>query len=135
MTDNQTEFADWARVEVMGHQTHIGYVTTQVFGGAVLFRVDRPELPEEELTLEKPGYFDGRVYPAGTKITNGKIEKVSVLIGAGSIYRIIPCTEAVALKAIRESESRPLLRVELPAGLAIAAPPEEESVFDEEETA
>ena len=43
MNENQAEFKGWAKVEVMGHQSHIGYVTTEAYGQAVLFRIDRPE--------------------------------------------------------------------------------------------
>jgi len=37
-TPQQATFNEWAIVEVMGHQTYAGYVTTQAFGAAVLFR-------------------------------------------------------------------------------------------------
>lgn len=57
MNENQAEFKGWAKVEVMGHQSHIGYVTTEAYGQAVLFRIDRPELPECEQTLEAPLHF------------------------------------------------------------------------------
>ena len=40
----QAEFKGWAKVEVMGRQSHVGYVETQAFGGAVLFRINHPEI-------------------------------------------------------------------------------------------
>jgi len=120
----QAQFNGWARVEVMGHQTHIGYVRTEAYGAAVLFRVDTPELPEREWVLEKPEWGDtGMMIPAGAKVKRVGVPGISVLIGAGSIYRIVPCSEAAALRAI-ENERRAALRVvELPEALALAAAP------------
>jgi hypothetical protein len=111
----QTEFRGWAKVEVMGHQSHIGFVQTEVYGAAVLFRIDQPALPEEKgVTLGAGEYAaDGRWLSPGTVVDCAAQEGVSVLVGAGSIYRIIPCTEAAALKAIRSSVRRPLMVVSL----------------------
>lgn len=64
----QATFEGWAVVEMMGHRKEIGFVTTQAFGQAVLFRVDVPELPEREFTLESPEYAGGRYCPTGTKV-------------------------------------------------------------------
>ncbi len=50
------------------------------------------------------------------------IPAVSVLVGSGSIYRIIPCDESMAMKAIRSGARRPLSVVRLPETMAIAAP-------------
>lgn len=117
----QAQFNGWARVEVMGHQTHIGYVRTEAYGAAVLFRVDTPELPEREWVLEKPEWGDTGMIPAGTKVKRSGSPGVSVLIGAGSIYRIVPCSEAAALRAIENDRRAALRVVELPEGLALAA--------------
>lgn len=119
----QAKFDGWAKVEVMGHQSHVGHVTTQAFGGVVLFRVDRPGLPEEEITLEHSDWVDDRRAPAGSIVKRPALEPVSVLVGAGSIYRIIPCSEEAAMKAIRQTE-RPLMIVklaEVPALPALSA--------------
>ncbi len=117
---NQTEFSGWARVEVMGHQTHIGYVTTQAFGQAVMFRIDQPAIPGAEETLERPEWV-GEVYAApGTVVKRADIPAATVLVGAGSIYRIIPCDEAAAMKAIRSSQRPPLMIVRLAEGKQIA---------------
>lgn len=61
MDNDQAKFEGWAVVEVMGHQKHVGHVTTQVFGPACMFRVDHPELPEVEETLEAAEWV-GQVY-------------------------------------------------------------------------
>jgi len=118
---SQAQFNGWARVEVMGHQTHIGYVRTEAYGAAVLFRVDTPELPEREWVLEKPEWGERGMIPAGTKVKREGSPGVSVLIGAGSIYRIVPCSEAAALRAIENERRAGLRPVEVPGGLALAA--------------
>jgi len=121
---NQAEFKGWARVEIMGHQSHTGDVTTEVYGGAVLFRIDQPEIPESEETLTQSEWIGNTTLPAGTVVQRGKIEAVSVLVGASSIYRIIPCTEEVARKAIQENQRRPLIAVKLPGAKELTAVPE-----------
>lgn len=53
-TQSNSTFEGWAVVELFGHQREVGFVTTQVFGAAVLFRIDTPELSDREYTLERP---------------------------------------------------------------------------------
>lgn len=123
MSENQAEFNGWAKVEVMGHQSHIGYVKTEAYGAAVLFRIDTPELPAREYVMKRPGYVGSQWATAGSKVQRPARQGVSVLVGAASIYRICPCTEAAAMAAI-ESESRDDLKlIDVPAGM-IAAPDE-----------
>lgn len=110
---NQAEFSGWARVEVMGHQTHIGFVTTQAFGQAVMFRIDQPAIPGVEETIERPEWVGETYAGPGSVVKREDIEPATVLVGSGSIYRIIPCDEAAALKAIRASQRRPLMVVRL----------------------
>lgn len=110
---NQTEFSGWARVEVMGHQTHIGYVTTQTFGQAVLFRVDQPAVPGAEETLERPEWVGDTYAAPGSVVKRADLEAATVLVGSGSVYRIIPCDEAAAMKAIRANRAPPLILVKL----------------------
>ena len=74
MNENQAEFKGWAKVEVMGHQSHIGYVTTEAYGQAVLFRIDRPEVAECEQTLEETEWVGDQRCPAGTIVKHGKLE-------------------------------------------------------------
>lgn len=93
MNEQQAQFNGWAKVEVMGHQTHIGYVRTEAYGQAVMFRIDQPEFPARQYTLEAPAYVDGKWTLAGAKVERAATQGYSVLVGAGSIYRIIPCTE------------------------------------------
>ncbi len=136
MSENQTEFKGWARVEVMGHQTHIGYVESQAFGGAVMFRIDQPPIQGGEETLERPEYVENVYAPAGSVVKRQDLAGASVLVGAASIYRIIPCDEAAALKAIRSSIRAPLMIVKLAEQKQIGVsfdPPEDERFDDGEE--
>jgi len=135
----QASFSGWARVEVMGHQTHIGFVRTEVYGAAVMFRIDQPEFPEREFTLTRPAYVEGRWTDAGAKVKRQPIKGCTVLVGAGSIYRIIPCSEEAARLAIEEIERAELKLIEPPPGRTLAAPfpvdqeDEEEDDEDNEE--
>lgn len=117
----QAQFNGWAKVEVMGHQSHVGYVRTEAYGATVLFRVDTPDLPEREWVLESPDWSSGRMLPAGTKVKRAARPGVSVLIGAGSIYRIVPCTEEAARGAIESGQRAELQVIELPPDRALAA--------------
>src|SRR5271167_4465859 len=119
MTETQNEFKGWAKVEVMGHQSHIGYVVTEAYGQAVMFRIDQPAIPEEERVLTEREYTSAGYLPAGTVVKQPAIDGVTVLVGSGSIYRIIPCTESVAIKAVRETQRKPLVLVRLPDCLAL----------------
>lgn len=122
MSEQQAAFNGWARVEVMGHQSHIGFVKTEAYGQAVLFRIDTPELPDREYTLEEPAYVDGKWTPTGAKVLRAGSPGVSVLVGAGSIYRIVPCTEEAALRAIERDVRGELKLVSLPEAKQLQQP-------------
>ncbi len=109
--DNQASFSGWAKVEVMGHQSHVGFVTTEAYGQAVLFRIDQPEILEAEETLTQADWVGEQLCPAGTVVKRPRIEAATVLVGSGSIYRIVPCSEDVAMRAIRNNQRRPLMLV------------------------
>jgi hypothetical protein len=124
--ENQNEFKGWAKVEVMGHQSHVGYVTTETFGSAVLFRIDQPRMESTRETLESAAWI-GDVYAGiGSEVERAEIEPSSVLVGSASIYRIIPCDELTARLAIRKDQKRPLMIVKLAAGKLLSRP-----AFDE----
>jgi hypothetical protein len=112
----QAKFEGWAIVELMGHQTEIGFVTTENYGGASLFRVDRPPLEAREYTLERPEFVNHSFCPVGTKVQRPPIPPKSRLIGVGSIYAINPCDEASARRAIERLIAPPLILLELPKG-------------------
>ncbi len=125
----QANFEGWAVVEVMGHQSHVGYVRTEAYGAAVLFRVDVPALPEREYALEKPAYVGSSWTPAGALVKRDAVPGHSVLIGSGSIYRVTPCDEAAAMRAIERT--RPELKlVSLPEAKALPAPEVEPETGD-----
>ena len=121
---DQNEFKGWARVEVMGHQQHIGYVTTETYGQAVLFRIDQPFVPGGEEILKRADWVGLVFAGVGTVVQRQPIEALSVLVGSGSIYRIIPCDEATAMSAIGSSQRRPLSIISLVPGNLLAAPEE-----------
>jgi hypothetical protein len=139
MTDaneaKQAVFEGWAKVEMMGHRVEIGYVTTQAFGPAVLFRVDTPELPEREFTLTRPEYGNGGWIPAGTKVKRAAIPARSCLVAPGSLYAMNPCSEEVARTAIERNIERPLIVLELPAGVVAEItsgdPDDDDEEFDD----
>jgi hypothetical protein len=126
MDTQQATFEGWAVVDVMGHQRYIGFVTTEAYGQAVLFRIDVPALEERERVTKGPEYLDSRYVPAGTTVKEGAVPGVTKLIGSGSIYCITPCTKEAALKACEEARRRPLMSVTLPEGHAL--PPVDEFV-------
>lgn len=130
----QAKFCGWGKLEALGHQSSIGFVETQAFGQAVLFRVDVPELPEREYTLERPVYGDdGKLIPAGAVVRKPAVQGYTVMYGAGSIYRITPCTEEVARKQLDRDCARSLQVVSLPPGKAIAAATEADDPDDDKD--
>lgn len=110
----QAAFEGWAVVEMFGHTREIGFVTTEVYGSAVLFRVDMPMLPAREFVTERPDWSGEESIPAGAKVKREMIPAKTRLIGPGAIYSIIPCTEQTAMRAIEEAIRRPLILLELP---------------------
>jgi hypothetical protein len=116
MDPAQKTFEGWAVVELFGHAKEVGFVLTEAYGTAVLFRVDTPELPDREYVLERPEYDEqGKYLPIGSKVRRPAVPARSRLIGPGAIYSILPCTEAAAHQAIEHLIRRPLILLELPA--------------------
>lgn len=113
MEQKQNHFEGWAVVEMFGHAKEVGFVTTESYGVAVLFRVDTPSLPEREFTLESPEYIANTWTPAGSKVKRPASPAKTRMIGPGAIYAITPCTEETAMKAIEEFTRRPLILLEL----------------------
>jgi hypothetical protein len=132
MDERQARFDGWAVVEILGHQRYAGYVTTEAYGQAVLFRIDVPALDERERITKRPGYgSNGNYWPAGTTVKEGATTAYTKLVGAGSIYCITPCDKDAALKAVEEIQPRPLMTVQLPPERAIAPSAEHEPDNDE----
>jgi hypothetical protein len=130
MDQEQSKFEGWAKIEIMGHQSHTGLVSTHVFGDAVLLRVDSPAIPEREETLGRSRWTDTGHYPAGAVVKHPAVPATSVLLGAKSIYRIQPCTEEVAINTIIAEQHRPLSLVSLPVVGALPAATEDDEDTD-----
>lgn len=119
----QGHLETWAIVEVMGHQTYAGFVTTEAFGGAVLFRVEVPEIPAgEPKELEHTDYIEGAYREKGTVVKPAAMPGFTKLIGAGSIYAITPCTEEAARLQRLRLVGQPLQLVSLPVARQIDEP-------------
>lgn len=122
MNEEQAKFEGWAILELMGHRREIGYVTTEHFGAASLFRVDSPSFEEREFELTRPQYFgNDQLAPVGSKVKRAAIPAKSCLVGPGSIYALNPCTEETARKAIEEGIHRPLILLSIPERPQITA--------------
>ena len=135
-----SSFEGWALVELFGHAKEVGYVTTEVFGSAVLFRCDTPELPEREYVLESPEYATEptngtRWCPVGTKVKRQASPAKSRLIGPGAIYSITPCSEDAARRAIESIIRHPLILLELPKDVKAKELPMgvDEAIIEDEE--
>ncbi len=122
----QTKFEGWAILEIFGHQRYAGYVSTQVFGTAVMFRIDVPALEERERVTKGPEYVGRQYVPAGTKVQEGAVQGYTKLFGVGAIYGMTPCTQEAAIKAVEGMQERPVMAVALPEAKAIAAAAEEQ---------
>lgn len=125
MEQEQAKFSGWAIVEIFGHQRYAGYVQTEAYGQAVMFRVDVPPLPERERITRTYEYVDDqpRAIPPGSTVKEAAIEGFTKLFGAGSIYAMTPCTQEAAEKALEKMQSRKLQLVKLAEERAIGAAP------------
>lgn len=123
--EQQAKFEGWAVVELFGHQREIGFVTTEYFGPAAMFRIDVPELPEREFALRSPEYLtiDKRhtLAPTGTIVRREAVAGRTRLVGPSAVYALNPCTEAAAREAIETTTYRNLAIVQLPEGKQLVA--------------
>ncbi len=124
--DEQTNFEGWAILEIFGHQTFAGYVKTEYFGTACMFRLDVPPLPERQ-RVTKSGLYaqtetDSRAWcPPGSTVKQPATEGYSKSFGVGAIYSMTHCTQEAALKAVEEIQPRPLMLVSLPPEKSLTA--------------
>lgn len=131
MEANQAKFEGWAVLELMGHQRETGFVTTEYFGGAALFRVDVPELPEREYELERPEYVDGRWCGKGSKVKSKGVAARSRLVAPAALYALNPCTEEAARKVLEQRE-RSLILVDFKEDARRSLPGEYEPEYAED---
>lgn len=123
MLETQNNYSGWTLVELFGHQKEAGFVTTEYFGTAAMFRIDVPGLDEREYELEKPEYGAHTGYrelPIGTKVKRAAVAPRSRLMGVSAIYGMTPCTEEVVKTAIERSIGRPLIVLSLPEKAQLA---------------
>lgn len=120
MENQPTKFEGWAVVELFGHGKAIGFVTTEYFGTACLFRVDTPGRDGRDYELEKPEWgtdpdnLHSMLLPKGTKVKRQAMPARSRLIGPSAIFAINPCSEELAKRTLERDEPRPLIAVEIP---------------------
>lgn len=116
----QSAFEGWAIVEVLGRRTYAGYVKTEAYGQAVMFRVDVPALEARDRVTDSSEWSGNEYLPAGATVKEGAVAGFTTLIGSGSIYCLTPCTKEAALKALEKMQRRPLMSFQLPPERALA---------------
>lgn len=109
----QNHLETWAVVELMGHQKEVGFVTTQYYGAACMFKIDVPELPEKEFALERTDWVGGRYFDAGTLVRYDAKPGTSSLVSFQAIYRITPCDQESAMAVLEEMARRDLKLAEV----------------------
>ena len=132
MSEQNSEFSGWAKVELMGRNVLIGYVTTRYFGPVGLFQVDVPGIEAHEETLEEPEYVDGVWCPAGAIVSRPEVPSESPMVNPSSIYRLTACTEEVAQSALKGRRPRAIAVVKMPDGYMKRLSEPEDYPSDEE---
>lgn len=94
----------WAIVELFGHQKIGGHCSTQLFGVAVMLRVD---VPEFETT--RKGYDYSNTGRGRAEIIEDVIKSPAYTryFGAGAIYAINPSTEEFVRKMLHTMNAPP----------------------------
>jgi hypothetical protein len=134
-TTQQARFEGWAVCEIFGHQVEAGFVTTEYFGSAALFRVDVPAFDEREFELKRPQWIGDNYAPIGSRVKRAATPARTRLVGPSAIFSMTPCTEEAARLAIENNHPRPLMVVSLAerTQLTEAHEPSEDIPFDEED--
>jgi hypothetical protein len=122
-------FEAWGILDIYGHQRYAGFISTQTFGTAVMFRIDVPPLPERERVTKHYEYADVEadgatrrvMVPAGSRVKEPAVQGYTKLFGVGAIFGITPCTEDAAVAAVADMQPRRLQLVALPPDHALLA--------------
>jgi len=106
----------WAVVELFGHQTAAGKLSTQVLGAACLIRLDVPEITR-------------LVCRYGSGPDDDRLQKVTTpahtrFFGVGAIYSINPCSEETARAQLARIGNPPIVQMEVERIKLLKAPPE-----------
>lgn len=133
METPQNHLETWAVVELMGHQREVGFVTTNYFGAACMFKVDVPELPERERTLKSPQFVCGKHVPAGTTISESVRPGRTRFLGVPAIYALNPCDRETAMQMLEENGSREIKIVSLAGAKQLPLSTSDEEDHDEDE--
>jgi hypothetical protein len=136
MEAEQNHLETWAVVELMGHQKEVGFVTTQYYGGACMFKIDVPDLPEREKTVTRPQWVGDTLVPAGTVIRLPAEPGRSRMVGVSAVYALNPCDQETAMRVIEEAVGMHDTKVVSLAGckqLPLTAAEEEDDKEEEKE--
>ena len=103
--EQQSQFEGWAILEIFGHQKYAGFVKTEYYGTACMFRCDVPPLEERQQVTRGGCYVetdaDSRSWvPPGSIVKKSATQGYSKLFGVGLIYSMTPCDEKAALAAV-----------------------------------
>jgi hypothetical protein len=134
----QNHLETWAVVELMGHQKEVGFVTTQYYGTACMFKIDVPDLPEREHTLERSRWVGDVLAPPGTTIRLGSQPGRTRLVGVSSVYAMNPCDRATAIALLEEKQDEVIKIVslagckQLPLSSVLPGEPEDGDIDDDE---
>lgn len=116
----------WAHVEMMGHQSVTGYVTTLYFGNVAMLHVAQPAIDRKRV-LARGGYDQSQsgvatYYPAGTEVHQQR-QAAETLVPVASLYRLTPLTEAAAVDKLPCTIVAATFPTTTPAALAPAVYP------------
>lgn len=105
---DESEFSGWAVLEIFGHSKEIGYVSTKYFGGPALFRVDQPPLPERKYVLTSAQWIGEKLAGVGTEVLREAVPGKTAFVGPSAIFRMTPCSEETAIRAVEELIPAPI---------------------------
>ncbi len=132
MEAKQSTYEGWAVVEVFGHQRYAGYVTSEAFGQAVLFRVEVPPLEARERVTKHWEYADEKNVPPGSTVRDDAVQGYTKFFGPGAIYALTPCTQAAAEKAVAAMQARKVSVVQLAPEAKTLPPPRDDDDDDDQ---
>lgn len=112
-------FSGWARVDVMGHQSHWGQVTTHYFGDVAVLHISTPEAPAEEVDHLEEDYWGGPT--TRYRLRLDALPASERYVPAHAIYGITPLTEA-EVRAVVNGNRQELSRTHVEPEPPSAAP-------------